>query len=48
MSHLRIFKASICSLGQLIDHSVICPDPEKVKGIQAMKEPKNITELVNF
>ena len=35
-------------LGQLIDSSGIRPDPEKVKAIQAMKEPENITGLRRF
>ena len=38
-------KHSVRFLGQIIDHSGIHPDPEKVKAIQAMKEPENITEL---
>ena len=41
-------KHSIRFLGQLIDSSGIRPDPEKVKAIQAMKEPENITGLRRF
>ena len=41
-------KHSIRFLGQIIDSSGIRPDPEKVKAIQAMKEPENITELRRF
>lgn len=41
-------KHSIKLLGQVIDQSGIHPDPEKVKAIQAMKEPENVTELRRF
>ena len=35
-------------LGQLVDKQGICTDPNKVKAIQQMKEPKNVTELCRF
>ena len=35
-------------LGQLIDKQGIRTDPNKVKAIQQMKEPKNVTELHRF
>ena len=39
---------SIMFLGQLIDSSGIRPDPGKVKAIQTMPTPINITELRGF
>ena len=35
-------------LGQLVDKQGIRADPNKVKAIQQMKEPKNVTELHRF
>ena len=35
-------------LGQLVDKQAIRADPNKVKAIQQMKEPKNVTELHRF
>ena len=32
-------------LGQLVDKQGIHADPNKVKAIQKIKEPKNVTEL---
>ena len=39
---------SVRFLGHLVDASGIHPDPEKVEAVQAMKEPRNITELRRF
>ena len=39
---------SVRFLGQLVDETGINPDPEKVKAVQAMKEPTNISELRRF
>ena len=39
---------SVRFLGHLVDASGIQPDPEKVKAVQAMEEPRNITELRRF
>ena len=41
-------KHSIRFLGQVIDQSGIRPDQDKVKAIQAMNEPENVTELRRF
>ena len=41
-------KYSITFLGQIIDQSGIRPDLDKVKAIQDMQEPQNITELRRF
>ena len=32
-------------LGQLVDKQGICADPDKLKAIQKIKEPKNVTKL---
>ena len=39
---------SIRFLGQVIDQCGIRPDTDKIKTIQAMNEPKNVTELRQF
>ena len=38
-------KPSIRFLGQMVDAEGIQPDPEKVKAIQGMKKPTNVTEM---
>ena len=39
---------SVRFLGQVVDATGINPDPEKVRAVQAMKEPTNISELHRF
>ena len=41
-------KHSIRFLRQVIDQSGIRPDPDKVKAVQAMNEPENVTKLRRF
>ncbi len=41
-------KTSIKFLGQVIDATGVRPDPEKVRAIQGMEPPSNITELRRF
>ena len=36
---------SVHFLGQVVDATGINPDPEKVRAVQAMKEPTNLSEL---
>lgn len=38
-------KGRIKFLGQVIDSSGVNPDPDKVRAIRAMEEPKNISEV---
>ena len=39
---------SVKFLGHIVDKEGIRPDPEKVKGINDMTEPKNLTDLQRF
>jgi hypothetical protein len=43
-----INKPSIKFLGQLIDHTGVRPDPEKVRAIQKMEPPTTVSELRRF
>ena len=35
-------------IGQLIDETGVCPDPDKVRAIQEMRPPTNVKELRQF
>ena len=41
-------KSEIKFLGQLVDHSGVHPDPDKIRAIRDMKAPTNIRELRQF
>ena len=41
-------QSSVRFLGQIVDAEGIRPDPQKIKAVQAMQEPTNVTELRRF
>ena len=44
----RISQKGVKFLGHVVDHSGICPDPDKLAAIQKVKTPANVADIRRF